>query len=99
MKGMLVRVDKSGRVALPKAVREELTINAGDILQLSVHGDRVTLRPNRATGAFVKRGRALVFSTSVAGLLESETVETVRLQSYSNPSATPRVNKTSSYFV
>jgi AbrB family looped-hinge helix DNA binding protein len=78
MKDVLVPIDKAGRVVLPKDVREELAIHPGDLLKVSVRGDQVTLRPNRETTGFVKRGDALVFSTTGTDLLKSETVEAIR---------------------
>jgi len=78
MKEVLVPIDKAGRVVLPKDVREELAINPGDLLKVSVQGDGVTLRPSRDTAGFVRRGRALVFSTGNPDLLENEIVEAVR---------------------
>jgi AbrB family looped-hinge helix DNA binding protein len=80
MKEMLVPIDKAGRVVLPKDVRDELAIHPGDLLKISVHGDQVTLRPDRARAGFVKQGHGLVFSTGETGLLENETVEAVRHQ-------------------
>lgn len=78
MKDTLIPIDKAGRVVLPKDVREELAINPGDLLKISVHGDQVTLQPNRETAGFVKRGGALIFSTGGTDLLENETVEAIR---------------------
>ena len=80
MKDVFVPIDKAGRVVLPKDVREELAINPGDLLKISVHGDQVTLRPNRETAGFVKRGGALIFSTGGTDLLQNETVEAIRHQ-------------------
>lgn len=70
-------IDKAGRVVLPKNVREELAINPGDILKVSIHGNEVTLRPNKDTAGFVRRGRALVFSSGGGDPLNRETVETI----------------------
>lgn len=78
MKDVLVPIDKAGRVVLPKDVRDELAINPGDLLKISIHGNEVTLHPNRQAAGFVKRGRALVFSTEGTDLLENNAVEAVR---------------------
>jgi AbrB family looped-hinge helix DNA binding protein len=78
MKDALVPIDKAGRIVLPKEVREELAINPGDLLELSVQGDQVTLRPNREKTGFIKRGKALVYSTGGPDLLENEVVENIR---------------------
>jgi AbrB family looped-hinge helix DNA binding protein len=78
MKDVLVPIDKAGRVVLPKDVREELSIQPGDLLKVTVRGNEVTLSPNREACGFTKRGKALVFSTGEADLLDNETVENVR---------------------
>ena len=43
-----VTIDKAGRVVIPKEVRDELRIEAGDSLALETEGERVTLRPLHA---------------------------------------------------
>lgn len=40
-----VTIDKAGRVVIPKKIRDELRLEAGDILTLESEGERVTLRP------------------------------------------------------
>ena len=42
-------LDKAGRVVIPKLLREELSLNAGDSLRLESHGDQITLHPVRAS--------------------------------------------------
>jgi AbrB family looped-hinge helix DNA binding protein len=78
MKRMLVAVDNAGRVFLRKHVREKLVINPGDYLRVSVIGNKIALTPNRATSGFVKRGRALVFSTGEPELLDAKIVDFIR---------------------
>ena len=68
-------IDKAGRVVLPKNIREELSINPGDLLKLSIHGNEVTLRPKKDSSGFVRRGQALVFSSGGGDLLNRETVD------------------------
>jgi len=41
-------VDKAGRVVLPKPVRDELQLAAGDLLELESSEDQIVLRPVRA---------------------------------------------------
>jgi AbrB family looped-hinge helix DNA binding protein len=43
-----VTIDKAGRVVIPKQIRDELALEAGDILSLESQGDTLTLRPIRA---------------------------------------------------
>jgi AbrB family looped-hinge helix DNA binding protein len=76
MEEIVVPIDKAGRVVLPKAVRDELAIDSGDLLRVYVRGNEVTLRPQKAGGGLVKRGHALVF-TSRGGVLDRETVNAV----------------------
>jgi AbrB family looped-hinge helix DNA binding protein len=40
-------VDKAGRVVLPKPVRDELQLSAGDSLELEISGEQIVLRPVR----------------------------------------------------
>jgi AbrB family looped-hinge helix DNA binding protein len=40
-------VDKAGRVVLPKPVRDELRLSAGDSLELETAEDHIVLRPVR----------------------------------------------------
>ena len=78
MKDALVPIDKAGRVVLPKDVRDELAINPGDLLRITVRGNEVTLSPKKEVCGFIKRGKALVFSSGGVDLLDGETVENVR---------------------
>lgn len=80
MDDILAPIDKAGRVVLPKQVRDELAIRPGDRLKVSIRGNEVTLRPARETSGFIRRGRALVFSSGEADALENETVERIRTE-------------------
>lgn len=75
MKDVLVPIDRAGRVVLPKGVRQELAIKAGDVLRVSVRGLAVTLTPNKETTGLVRKGKALVFSTVGDAVLSTGTVE------------------------
>ena len=44
---MKVKIDRAGRIVLPKAVREKLSLAPGDALELEQSEDRVTLIPAR----------------------------------------------------
>ena len=78
MKNVLVPIGKAGRVVLPKEVRDELAINPGDLFSITIHGNQVTLSPNKEVCGFIRRGKALVFSSGEVDLLDTETVENVR---------------------
>ena len=84
MKDVVVPIDRAGRVVLPKQVRDELAIKPGDLLKISIREDEVTLRPTREASGFIKRGRALVFSSGEVDLLDNETVEAIRADERGN---------------
>ena len=72
-----VTLDRAGRVVLPKTLRDELHLSAGDTLDLTVKGDEVTLRPRRGATPLQKERGVWVFSTG-APLTASETEERLR---------------------
>src|SRR5438105_9494541 len=50
-------IDKAGRVVLPKPVRDEMQLRAGDSLELESSEDRIVLRPRRGgVGLHQKQG-------------------------------------------
>ena len=54
-------IDKAGRVVIPKPLREELQLEAGDALELESSGEQITLRPVRGTGPLTKEHGVWVF--------------------------------------
>jgi len=56
-------VDKAGRVVLPKPVRDEMQLRAGDSLELESSEDRIVLRPRRGGAGLHKKQGIWVFST------------------------------------
>lgn len=58
-----VTLDQAGRIVLPKKLRDELQLSPGDILDLSVQGDAVTLRPRRGESPLRKKQGVWVLST------------------------------------
>ena len=54
-------IDKAGRVVIPKPLREELHLEAGDTLEMETTGEHITLRPVRGTGPLAKEHGVWVF--------------------------------------
>ncbi len=70
-------IDRTGRVVIPKPLRDELELNPGDELQLESDGDRITLCPVRPQvllkkemGVWVYQGRPT--DASVTELIDRE---------------------------
>jgi len=72
-----VTLDQAGRVVLPKTLRNELRLSAGDTLDLTVQGDAVTLRPRRSSSPLQKKDGIWVFSTGKP-MASDETEEALR---------------------
>ena len=70
-------IDKAGRVVIPKPLREELHLEAGDTLEKESAGEQITLRPVRGTGPLTKEHGVWVFHTGQP-LSPSATHEMVR---------------------
>ena len=74
---MTVPIDQAGRVVLPKDVRQELAIKPGDRFRVTIHGSSVTLTPNKEEAGFIRKGKALVFSTEGDEMLNQETLRRI----------------------
>jgi AbrB family looped-hinge helix DNA binding protein len=72
-----VTLDRAGRVVLPKSLRDELHLAAGDTLDLTVKGDEITLRPRRGVTPLQKERGVWVIRTGEP-LTADETDETLR---------------------
>jgi AbrB family looped-hinge helix DNA binding protein len=75
MKDVLIPIDQAGRIVLPKSVRDELAIQPGDTLKVSVHGSSVTLTPSAERAGFIRKGKALVFAPTGESKLTEASVE------------------------
>ena len=58
-----ITIDSAGRVLIPKALREELHLKPGDVLELQSTGDDITIRPQRTHAVLQKERGMWVFST------------------------------------
>jgi len=56
-----ITLDKAGRVVLPKAVRDELELSPGDVLELESSDEQMTLRPLRGTAQLRRKHGVWVF--------------------------------------
>jgi AbrB family looped-hinge helix DNA binding protein len=77
MKDMTVPIDRAGRVVLPQEIRQELDIKAGDRLRISVDGLSVRLMPAKESAGFIRKGKALIFSSPGSPVLTQESVQRV----------------------
>ena len=59
--GFRLNIDKAGRVVLPKAMRDELQLEAGDQLELESSEDKIVLRPVRGSVPLRKKQGIWVF--------------------------------------
>ena len=56
-------LDKAGRVVLPKPLRDELELVAGDTLELENRGEQIVLRPVRGSAPLQKERGVWVYRT------------------------------------
>jgi len=57
---MTLKMDKAGRVILPKPVRDRLGLHAGSDLEIQETAEGIVLRPTDRKPSLVKRGKFLV---------------------------------------
>lgn len=55
------RVDRFGRVVIPKAVRDKLGLRAGDEVEVEVTAEGIEVRPVRRRGGLVEENGLLVW--------------------------------------
>lgn len=72
-----VTLDKAGRVVIPKPVRDEMHLDAGDELELLFEGESLTLRPVRVLPRLRKKHGIWVFG-GTGRITPAETDSVVR---------------------
>ena len=73
-------IDKAGRVVLPKQLRQELHLGAGDMIQLDSEGEQITLRPVRPTAALTKEQGIWVFQGTDSSASIPDLIDRIREQ-------------------
>ncbi len=73
-------VDKAGRIVLPKPIRDEMLLHAGDSLELESSEGQIVLRPIRRTAQMRLRDGIWVFRTGqpVSASSVDETIRQLR---------------------
>jgi AbrB family looped-hinge helix DNA binding protein len=64
---METTIDRFGRVVIPKRVREDLGLTAGEPLVVEEQAEGILLKPAREGVPLKRKGRVLVFAGDVAG--------------------------------
>ncbi len=84
---MQVKIDKVGRVVLPKAVRESFGLSDGTLLDLDETDDAIVLRPVREKPLVRMKDRILVVSAEAVGDIEGAVARerNARLDSLADP--------------
>jgi len=69
------KLDRFGRVVIPKAARKALGLRAGDMLKIEASGDALVLKPVEEEPALVYEGGVLVFTGKVLETVEDPVAE------------------------
>jgi AbrB family looped-hinge helix DNA binding protein len=62
---MTLKIDKAGRVILPKPVRDRLGLRAGSDIEIEETPDGLVLKPLHHRSAMVRKGRFLVHNGEI----------------------------------
>src|SRR5580704_8735857 len=73
-------IDRAGRLVLPKPVREELQLSAGDSLELETSENEIILRPVRGAATMRKKQGVWVMSTGkpLSAEVVNDTIRKIR---------------------
>jgi len=71
-------MDQTGRVVLPKPVRDRFHLRGGDSLAIAVRSDTIELRPANATGQLKRVNGVLVFTGPIPFASGEDVVAQVR---------------------
>ena len=82
---IIVSLDRTGRIVLPKSVREQFNLHPGSQIEIKTKQDYLELKPVDATPALVSRERLLVHQGAsqapLAGAIEQSREERVGILS------------------
>ena len=67
-----IPIDKAGRVVIPKEIRDEYNLQAGDALEISSDGQTITLKPRRASAPLRKERGIWVYQGTDLTAAETE---------------------------
>ena len=72
-----ITLDRAGRVLIPKKLRQDLHLGAGDVLQVESAGEEIRLRPVRSKAVLKKERGVWVYQgepaeTSIPDLIDRE---------------------------
>jgi AbrB family looped-hinge helix DNA binding protein len=74
---MKLTLDKAGRIVLPKPLRDELHLQAGDLLEVESSGEDITIRPARGQAQLHKKSGVWVYKSGEP-LTAAEVEKTLR---------------------
>ena len=64
---MQTKLDKFGRVVIPKSVRQNLGLKPGEILQLEESGEKIIIKPDQKEECLSLKDGILVFAGNADG--------------------------------